>query len=198
MKKAINIFKENYGYAYLKDLKAAGIHTSTIRKLIQQGTIVKIKPGLYKLSDLPQVENQGMIDIYMAMPKAVVCLTSALAYYELTTFLPGIITISLPRDEKPVKLSYPPQQIFYFSYKNYIMGIKKIKTESGYFNIYEKEKTIADCFRYRNKMGLDIALEGLNNYLSKPEYDINKLTEYARKGRMYKTMKPYMEAFLQK
>ena len=88
MDKFLKLFKNQYGYAYLKDLKNEGIHTDKVRKLVQQGVIEKVKSGLYKLVDMPMLANQGMIDICMAMPKAVICLHSALSYYELTTTAP--------------------------------------------------------------------------------------------------------------
>ena len=80
MEKTIQIFKRHFGYAYLKDLKKEGIHTDTVRRLTQEKIIEKIKPGLYKLVDMPMLANQGMIDVCMAMPKAVICLHSALLF----------------------------------------------------------------------------------------------------------------------
>jgi len=191
------IFKNRYGYAYLKDLKKQGIHTDTIRRLVQDGAIEKVKAGLYKLADMPILSNQGMIDVCMAMPKAVVCLHSALSYHDLTTTLPAAIMIALPRDSKPVKLPFPPTQIFYFSSKNYQMGIERVATKAGVFAIYNIEKTIADCFRYRHKLRMDVALEGLRNYLKKPGYNMNKLLKYAKAGRMLRVMKPYIEAVIE-
>src|SRR5574341_991033 len=179
METFIPIFKNRYGYAYLRDLKKQGIYTDTIRRLIQDGAIEKVKAGLYKLTDMPLLSNQGMIDVCMAMPKAVVCLHSALSYYDLTTTLPAAIMVALPRESKPVKLSYPPIQIFYFSSTNYQMGIERVVTKTGDFAIYNIEKTIVDCFRYRHKLGMEVALEGLRKYLKRPGYNLNKLLKYA-------------------
>lgn len=197
MEKVIRIFKNHFGYAYLKDLKKKGVHTDSVRKLVQQNIIEKIKPGLYKLVDMPMLANQGMIDVCMAMPKGVICLHSALSYYELTTSLPDRVMVALTRSQKPSRVDYPPVQIFYFSGKNSITGIRTIKTDSGIFKIYEVEKTMIDCFRYRNKLGLDIATEGLKNYLKSRKYNLVKLTGFAKAGRMYKIMKPYIEAIIE-
>ena len=197
MDKVLNIFKNQYGYAYLKDLKNEGIHTDKIRKLVQQGVIEKVKSGLYKLVDMPMLANQGMIDICMAMPKAVICLHSSLSYYELTTTAPERIMIALPREEKPAKVQYPPVQVFYFSDTNYRSGVEEKKTASGIFKIYNIEKTIVDCFRYRNKLGLDVAREGLRNYIKKSDYDLNKLIRIAKSGRMYTIIRPYLEALVE-
>ena len=197
MDKVLNIFKNQYGYAYLKDLKNEGIHTDKIRKLVQQGVIEKVKSGLYKLVDMPMLANQGMIDICMAMPKAVICLHSSLSYYELTTTAPERIMIALPREEKPAKVQYPPVQVFYFSDTNYRSGVEEKKTASGIFKIYNIEKTIVDCFRYRNKLGLDVAREGLRNYIKKSDYDLNKLIRIAKSGRIYTIIRPYLEALVE-
>ena len=196
MDSIIKIFLDNFGYAYLKDLKTHKIHSDTIRRMIDEGKIEKIKAGLYKLSDMPLKSNQVMIDINMAMPKAVVCLHSALAYYELTTAVPDRIMVALSRTEKPARFTYPPTQVFYFSINNYETGKKVVKTLNGNFQIYSNEKTIVDCFRYRNKLGKDVAIEGLRNYFDNKNYDVNKLINFAKQGRMFKVMNPYVESFL--
>lgn len=196
MNHVIDIFHDHYGYARLKDLKVNRIHTDTIKKLLDDNIIEKVKPGLYKLVDMPVTAEQGMIDIHMAMPQAVVCLHSALAWYDLTTTTPSEIMIALPRGSKPVKLAYPPVNVYYFSSENYQAGIQHIETGAGAYAIYNAEKSIVDSFRYRNKLGEDVALESLKNYLARPDYQINTLLDFARKGRMYNILKPYIEAYL--
>lgn len=196
MENALQIFRDQYGYAYLKDLKSRGVHTDTIRRLLAQGVIEKIKPGLYRLADMPLISGQGMIDVCMSIPKAVVCLHSALSYYELTTTVPSLIMIALRRDQKPAKIKYPPIRVFYFSAPNYSAGIREIKTNTGIFRVYDVEKTVVDCFRYRNKLGEDIALEGLKNYLSGRNYNLNLLFKYAEIGRMSNIIRPYVESII--
>jgi predicted transcriptional regulator of viral defense system len=177
-------------------LKAQGVHTDTIRKLLAENTIEKIKPGLYRLANYPIMAYQGFVDVCMAMPKAVVCLHSALSYYELTTTVPSVVMVALPRKAKASKLQYPPIKVFYFSPSNYETGIKTMHTETGNFKIFDIEKTIVDCFRYRNRLGEDVAVEGLKNYLNRKDADLNRLFFYARKGRMYRIIKPYIEALM--
>lgn len=196
MKNVIEIFKKHYGYAYLKELKAQGVHTDTIRRLLAQGKIEKIKPGLYRLSDFPIVAHQGFVDVCMAMPRAVICLHSALSYYELTTTVPHMVMVALPRQAKAPQIKYPPVKVFYFSHSNYETGVKTVGTDTGDFRIYDVEKTIVDCFRYRNRLGEDVAVEGLKNYLKTKNKDLNRLFFYARKGRMYRIIKPYVEALM--
>lgn len=198
MTKIVTILKKNNGYASLQKLKEKGIHTDTIRDQLERGIIEKVKPGLYKLVDMPISADIGKIDVCAAMPMAVVCLHSALSYYDLTTTVPSEVMIALPRDVKPAKISYPPIRVFHFIDKIYAIGIKQIKTPSGNFKIYEIEKTIIDCFRFRNKLGQDVAMEGLKNYFSRSDFDLNKMIEYAEIGKIFSVMKPYMEAVLQR
>lgn len=194
MDKALDIFNKHYGYATLQDLKQAGVHTDTIRRLIEEKVVEKVKPGLYKLMDMPMVAHQGFIDVCLAMPGAVVCLFSALDHYDLTTFMPSMVMAALPRGSKPTKLVYPPVQMYYFSESNYSDSIEEIEETTGTFRIYSVEKTIVDCFRFRNKLGEDIAVEGLKNYLGKKEMSMRKLHESAKKARMWNIIRPYVTA----
>ena len=198
MNSVIEIFEKHNGYAYLKELKERGIHTDTTRKLLKEEIIEKVKPGLYRLVNMPITAQQGMIDVGMAMPRAVVCLHSALSFYEMTTTVPSLIMVALRRGDKPVKILYPPIQVFLFSKKNYTSGIDKFKTKFGTIRIFNIEKTIVDCFRFRKKLGEDIAREGLKNYLSNPDYNIHRILQYAKNGRMSNIIRPYLEAYLAK
>jgi predicted transcriptional regulator of viral defense system len=177
-------------------VKARGVHTDTVRKLLAKGKIEKIKPGLYRITDFTMTAYQGFVDVCMATPKAVVCLHSALSYYELTTTVPPLVMVAIPREAKAPQIKYPPVKVFYFSHSNYEMGINTVQTETGDFRIYEVEKTIVDCFRYRNRLGEDAAVEGMKNYLNRKDANLNKLFFYARKGRMYRVIKPYVEALM--
>jgi predicted transcriptional regulator of viral defense system len=194
MDKILDIFHDHNGYATLNDLKNAGVHTDTIRKLIDENVIEKIKPGLYKLVDAPMVAHQGFIDICLAMPKAVICLLSALAYYDLTTFMPSVVMAALPRGSKPARIVYPPVQVYYFSGENYSEYITEIQETTGTFRIYSMEKTIVDCFRYRNKLGEDIAVEGLKRYLERRERNIQRLHDCATTARMWNIIRPFITA----
>ena len=194
MNNLIDIFKSGNGYASLAILKAKGVHTDQIRKLLDTHIIEKIKPGLYKLANMPILAEQGMVDLSLAMNKAVICLHSALSYYGLCTSVPALIMIALPKDAKSTKVLYPPFKVFHFSGNYYFTGIRILDTPNGKIRIYDPEKTIVDCFRYRNKLGIDIALEGLSNYIKTESRDYQKLISYSQSMRMFRIMKPYLES----
>jgi predicted transcriptional regulator of viral defense system len=196
MDKIIEYFKKNHGYARLKDLKNKRVHTGTIRSLLNRGIIEKVKPGLYKLSGLPVMPETNMVEIRLSMPLAVVCLHSALRYYDLTGVEPPHLMVALPRESKPVNNLPQQVKVYFFAAKNHRVGIEEIESAAGTFRIYHPEKTIVDCFRYRNKLGLDLAIEGLKNYLAAFEHDTGKLIEYARFGRMFNVMKPYLDTLI--
>ena len=194
-RKALKLFRVNKGYARMQSLKAASIHTSVVRSLMEQGKIEKVKSGLYRLADLPLDPNQGLIEACLAMPKAVVCLHSALSYYELSTEMPPSIMIALPRNAKPKNLLHPPLRVFYFSGTHYQEGIESISTRGGIIRIYCREKSIMDAFRFRNRLGLDVALEALREYMRRYPGDLGKLVNWSKTSRLLSVLRPYLEVF---
>jgi len=193
----------------MKELKAVSFQTRDIARLLKQGTIIKVKPGLYRLANLGDVMvplpgiqgvgstiSQEMIDVCKALPRGVICLASALAFYDLTTFNPSEIYVAIPNAAKAPKMDYPPLRVFYFRERFYKPGIERIKVPPSTIKIYNKEKTICDMFRYRNKYGEDLALEGLKTYLSRKEADVNKLRKYAGICQVKTVMMPYLKALV--
>lgn len=196
MNQVLKYLKAHKGYARMKEMKASGIHTREIQKLVDTGSIVKVKPGLYRLTDLQTGESNGIVEVCLAMPKAVICLTSALAFHELTTIVPTAITYAIPRADKPIKLFHPPTESFYFSQVQYKAGIEHHETKAGNIRVYGIEKTICDCFRFRNKLGEDIAMEGLKSYLRRRSRDLNKLMRFAEICRVKGIITQYAKAIV--
>jgi predicted transcriptional regulator of viral defense system len=198
MEKILKFFNEHGGYARMRDLKAAAIQTRNITQLVQQNIIEKVKPGLYRLVDLPEKNGipVSFFDICHAIPKGVICLLSALEYYDLTTFNPSEIFVAIPHSEKKPKIEYPPTKIYFFRNRFYQAGIQEIHKNLGVIRIYNPEKTICDMFRYRNKLGEDMALEGLKNYLRRKDANINRLREYAEMSQVKTVLYPYIKAFI--
>jgi len=181
MKKLLKYFKKNV-YVKTKDIIKASLQTRDLVKLQNEGIIHKIKPGLYRLSEVIASDGitSSFIDICKAIPDGVICLLSALEFYDLTTFNPPDVYIAIPHNRKAPKIIYPPVRIFYFRERFYKPGIEIINTKYGDVKIYNREKTVCDMFRYRNKLGEDVALEGLKNYLASEYASIRKLREYWR------------------
>jgi predicted transcriptional regulator of viral defense system len=196
MNKVLKYLKAHKGYARMKEMKASGIHTREIQKVVDAGSIVKVKPGLYRLAELQTGESNGLVEVCLAMPRAVICLSSALAFHELTTFVPTAITYAIPRSNKPSKLSHPPTDSFYFSEAQYKAGIEHYETKAGHIRLYSIEKTICDCFRFRNKLGEDIAMEGLKTYFRRRDWNLNKLMKFAEICRVKGIVTQYAKAIV--
>ena len=190
--KIYKIFSTRNGFAGTRDILAAGIHRRDIKRIRDEGQIIRIKRGLYRLVEIPLISNQGFVDLARAVPKGVICLLSALSYYELTTFNPSIISMAICRGSREPKIEYPPVEFYHFSKKQFEAGINEIKINCHKIRIYCPEKTICDCFRYRNKLGLDIAKEGLSEYLKRKDRNLERLLEYAEICRI----KPLLETWL--
>lgn len=209
MKNIVTYFKKHGGYAPMKELKAASFQTRDIARLLKEGVIIKVKPGLYRLANvgdlvvsLPRIKGSGstisqeIIDVCKALPDGVICLASALALYDLTTFNPSEIYVAIPNAAKVPKIDFPPLRVFYFRERFYKPGIERIEVPNCTVKIYNKEKTICDMFRYRNKYGEDLALEGLKIYLSRKEANVNKLRKYAEVCQVKTVMMPYLKALV--
>lgn len=192
-----DIMKHHGGYASMDELKKAGLHTREIRRALENGFIIKIKPGLYKLKHFDQWdEHESFVDIHQANSKAVVCLSSALAYHELSTFNPSKVTVAVPHNTVRFELNTPPIDVFFFRTNMYQSGIEQRDKPYGSFKVYNKPKTVCDMFRFRNKLGEDLALEGLKNYLALPEANLNELQNYMKICRVKTVMKPYLKALV--
>jgi predicted transcriptional regulator of viral defense system len=197
MEKLLKIFNNQNGYAKMNELRKKGVQTRTIAEAVSKGIIEKVKPGLYKLVDYPWDEHGSFADVCNSNMKAVICLTSAAEYYELTTFNPSYVAVAVPHNTPKFKLDYPPIKVYYFADSYYSPGIETLNTKSGDVRIYNKEKTIGDLFRYINKIGEDIAVESLKTYLqNKKQRDIPKLFEFSEICGVKKKIEPMIKAIL--
>jgi len=194
--KIYRIFNSHKGFAGTKNLLAAGIHWRDVKKLKEKGQIIRVKNGLYRLAEVPVVSNQGFIDLAYAVQGGVICLLSALSYHELTTFNPSIISIAVCRGSRMPKIEHPPVEFYYFSKKQFEAGIDEVKIKGNKIRVYSPEKTVCDCFRYRNKLGLDIAKEGLSEYLKRKNRDLEKLFKYAEICRIKPLLQTWLTALI--
>lgn len=181
MEEIIHYITQNGGFASMKELKEAKFHTREIISLVKEKSIEKIKPGYYRLSDYGFFKdvNVSLITVCRAEPQSVICLISALDYYEMTDFNPSEIFYAIPHSQKRRSINYPPVKTFFFRERFYNPGIEVIKTKYGDLRIYNKEKTVCDMFRYRNKLGEDLAMQALKNYLKQKKKSIAALIKYA-------------------
>lgn len=195
-KQIVQFMKEHSGYATMNEFKKAGIHTRKVREAVEKEILLKIKPGLYKLRDFQRDEYEGFVDIHTANNSAIICLGSALAYHELTTFSPSRIDVAVPNNTDKFELNYPPFNVYFFRENMYKAGVETVDRDYGSFKVYNPTKTVCDMFRYRNKLGEDLALEGLQSYLNRSGSNLNELSRYMKICRVKTVMEPYVKAMV--
>jgi predicted transcriptional regulator of viral defense system len=173
-----------------------GIHPRTLYALRDAGALERLGRGLYRLADLPPLSNPDLVVVALRIPQAVICLVSALAFHELTTQIPHVVDLAIdPRARQPV-LDQSPLRVFRFSGPAWSEGVKIYRLDHVPVRITQPAKTIADVFKYRNKIGFEVALEALKEYRARRDFDLNQLLKYARICRIEKVMRPYLEALL--
>lgn len=180
----------------MSDAIERGISRYALYNLRDKNIIKPVSRGIYRLAELPQISNPDLVTVSLRFPKAVACLVSALAYHDMTTQIPHQVTVAVPKDSRIPKLDYPPIKAYKFSHREYAAGIEVHHIDSVPVKIYNPEKTIADCFKFRNKIGMDVAIEALKLYRSRKKFDATALMKYAKICRVENVMRPYLEALL--
>ena len=188
------LFRKHGGILRASDAIALGIHPRTLYRLRDENRLVAVSRGLYRLADLPEFSEPDMIPVATRIPQAVICLISALALHEITTEIPHEVSIALPRTVKRPRLDYPPLRVFWFSGEALTAGVEEHKIDGVTLKVYGPEKTVADCFKFRNKIGLDVAIEALKLCRERKRSTPRTLLHYARICRVERIMRPYLEA----
>lgn len=182
------------GILRVKDLREAGIHPEYLRRLCEKGTLIRIGRGLYMPADAQLSANTGLAQASRRVPHSIVCLLSALRFHEIGTANPFEVWIALDQDVRQPQVEYPPLRIVRFSGKALTEGVERHRIESVPVRIYNPAKTVADCFKFRNKIGLDVALEALRDCLRTKKCTYEQLWQYAKVCRVTEVMRPYLEA----
>ncbi|MFC1523829.1 type IV toxin-antitoxin system AbiEi family antitoxin domain-containing protein [Thermodesulfobacteriota bacterium] len=192
----IDIFRQAGGQLRMSEAIAAGISRYTLYRLRDQQFIEPLSRGIYRLAELPPISNPDLITVSLRYPKAVVCLLSALSFHGLTTQIPHKLSIAVSRNSRIPSLDYPPLGAHRFAGEAYEAGIEKHEIDGITIRVYDPEKTIADCFKFRNKLGMDVVLEALKYYGARKKRNSDLLMKYGRICRVGRIMKPYLEAIL--
>lgn len=176
------------------EVAKAGIHTHTLSRLVRSGVLERVGRGVYRRADAPISEHHGLALAAAAVPEGVVCLLSALNFHRLGTQLPHEVWIALDRSARRPSIEYPRLHVVRFSGKALREGVETYRIEGQTVRIYGVAKTIADLFKYRNKIGLDVALEALREGWRARRFTMEELHRYARICRVERVMRPYLEA----
>jgi len=190
---ATTIFRENGGILRMSEAVEAGISRKTLYAMRDDGVLEVLSRGLYRLASLPGLEAPDLVAVAARIPNAVICLISALAYHELTTQIPRSVDVALRRGTERPRIDYPPVNVYWFSDKPYLAGIETHRIDGMEVRMYCAEKSIADAFKYRNKLGLDVALEALDQWRSRKNAKVERLLEFARICRVERVVRPYLD-----
>jgi predicted transcriptional regulator of viral defense system len=196
IKEAELVFHEAGGILRTKDALAHGIHPSVLYQLRDLGKIVQVSRGVYRLTKLKPLHYPDFVPIAIKVPKGVICLISALAFHELTLQIPHEVSIALIKGDWPPRIAHPPIKIYWYSPKSHSTGVEVHHIQSIPIKIYSAEKSIVDCFQFRNKIGIDTAIEALKIYKEKRKRNIAELMHFAKIARVQNVMKPYLESLL--
>lgn len=188
------IFRKHGGRLRMTEAIEHGITRYMLYSLREKGAIEQVSRGIYRLVDLPPISNPDLVTVSLRFPSAVICLISALAYHEITTQIPHSVSVAVARNSRIPSLDYPPIQAHRFSDEAYTSGITEYTIDDVPVSIYGPAKTLADCFKFRNKIGMDVVLEALKLYRARKQFDLEELLKYARICRVENVARPYLEA----
>ncbi len=196
IQRALNIFSKNQGYLNTARAIRLGIQPRILYQMRDAGLLVQESRGIYRLADSPEWSNPDLTLVALRIPKGVICLISALSFHGLTTQIPHQVDVALLQNSEKPRLEYPPVRFVWMNAESFSVGIEKINLDGVSLRVYKVAKTIADCFKFRNKIGLDVALEALREGLHQKRCLPNEILEFARINRVEKIIRPYMEALV--
>lgn len=177
-----------------QDLKRLGVSRKALKELSDRGIIEKISRGLYRVAGSEVTEHQSLVEASKRVPQGVVCLLSALRFHGLTTQNPFAVWLAIDRKAWQPRVDYPPLQVVRFSGEALRSGIEIHILQGVQVRVYSPAKTVADCFKYRNKIGLDVAIEALKDCVERNLCTFDDLWRFAQICRVANVMRPYLEA----
>jgi len=177
-----------------RDLTERGLPTVALTRLVRQGRLQRVGRGLYALPDRPVSEHNALAEVARKHPQAIVCLLSALRFHDLTTQSPFEVWLAIPNKARAPKMDYPPLRIVRFSGAALTDGVEQYAIDGVPVRVTNEARTVADCFKFRNKIGLDAALESLQEAWRAKRASMDELWRYATLCRVANVMRPYMES----
>jgi predicted transcriptional regulator of viral defense system len=198
---AVSLLRER-GMVRLSELTGAGVTAATVARMKEKGLITQLARGLYQLPDAPIDVNHSLAEAAKLVPKGVICLTSALAFHDLTDTIPSRIWMAIGAKDRRPAIDNPPLQIVRFGQKVVASGIEEHVIEGVRVRVYDPAKTVVDLFRYRHSAGtryrkspgLNLAIEGLRESLRQRKATPGEIASYASEAGVWKVVQPYLQA----
>jgi predicted transcriptional regulator of viral defense system len=176
-----------------RDAAAEGIHTSTLTRLARAGKLEKVGPGRYRLATSDVTESHSLVLACSIVPSSVVCVTTALLFHRVGTQLPREVWLAVPRGTRVPSFAFPLVRVTRIVPALFELGVEEHDIEGGKVRVYNLARTVVDCFRFRNKVGVDVALEALREAWRSRRLDLNEVDRVAKALRVDRVMRPYLE-----
>jgi predicted transcriptional regulator of viral defense system len=191
---ALKAFRDKGGTLRTSELIARGVHTDALYALRETGRVVELGRGLYRIAEAGETDHPDLAEVAARAPNAAVCLISALSFHSITTQIPSSIHLAVPRGNyKRIRLSMPVT-VYQFDPNTFKEGLESHRIGGMPVKIYSASRTVVDCFKFRNKLGLDVALEALRLARERKRVQNRELLRYARLLRVERPMSPYLQA----
>lgn len=175
------------------ELSDAGIHPETLARMLKDQTLTRVTRGLYQLADAEVTAPHNLAEVAKLVPKGVICLVSALQFHELTLQMPGRTWLAIGQKARKPRFDYPPTRVVRFGPRALSLGVQTHTVDGVSVPIFDPAKTVVDCFRFRQHVGLDVALEGLHNVVRSGKARPARIVDYARDTRIWSVLRPYLE-----
>lgn len=184
---------EQVGIAHTRDLEKAGVTRTQLRRLIDRGHIERVGRGLYILPGAPRTEHHDLAEAARRVPEGVVCLISALRFHGLTTQNPFEVWMAIDRKAWRPKVEHPPLRLVFLSGGALHDGVEARDVGGVAVRVFSAAKTVADCFKFRNKIGVDVAVEALRDFRRQHPKELETVWHFAMVDRVSRVMLPYLE-----
>ena len=172
----------------------AGVHPRDLYALRDAGVLEQVSRGVYRLADLPPFGEPDLVTVALRVPKAVIALVSALHFHGLTTEIPHEVSVALPQGTSRPRLDWPPLRVYWLSGAMFTSGIETHERDGVRLRVYGAAKTVADCFKFRNRLGIEVAVEALRTGIEERKITPAELLRAARTCRVGRIVRPYLEA----
>lgn len=195
-KKVINAIQKMGGIIKTSTALELGIHSRQLYQLRDAGLLEQLSRGIFCLSKQASLSNSDLVIVATRSPRAIICLVSALAFHGITTQIPHSIAIALEKGAESPRIDYPPISVHRFSNISLLAGIEEHIIDNVKIKVYSPEKTLVDCFKFRNKIGLNIFLEAIKLYKKRKLFKLSEILKYAKICRVENIISPYLETII--
>ncbi len=178
------------------EARRAGVSPRTLERFRQAGKVVRLARGVYQAAETCDAASPEFAVIAKRVPRGVLCLLSALYHHDLTTEIPREICLAVSRDANVPRIGYPRIRIYRMSAGPFAAGIERKVVDGIELRVFSAERTLADCFKYRNRIGLDVAVEALKNYMARSGRNLERVRKMSKVCRVEKIMRPYLETLV--